>query len=336
MSRIPRVVPPLAVLLLVAWGCGGDDGPPPAQAGHDAPPPAQLSSDPDLPPGAEARSLLGEPLFPPALPADLRESREADLAAAEAELAVTPDDPDAWIWVGRHQAYLARYRSAIATFSQGLERFPEDPALFRHRGHRWITVREFDRAIADLTRGVELAEARGRIDEVEPDGLPNPAGIPLSTLGFNLWYHLALAEYLRGDFEAAREGWEATLAVSGNPDLQVAARYWLHLTLRQLGDHEGAQAVVEEVEPELELLENHAYQDLILHFRDLREREAILPEEGEGLGTVTILYGLGARQLLDGDEEGARRRFLEILSRLDQWAAFGYLAAEAEVARRGW
>ncbi len=336
MSRVSRVVSPLTVVLVAVWGCGVGDDPPSPDAGTDAPAPAQPAPDSDLPPGAEARSLLGELLFPPPLPSDLRASREADLEAAEAELAVSPEDPDAWIWVGRHQAYLGRYRAAIATFSQGLERFPEDPAFYRHRGHRWITVREFDRAIADFTRGVELAEAQGRIDEVEPDGLPNPAGIPLSTLGFNLWYHLALAEYLRGDFEAARDGWEATLAVSGNPDLQVAARYWLHLTLRQLGDHEGARAVVEEVGPELELLENHAYHDLILHFRDLRGREAVLPEEGEGLGTVTVLYGLGAHQLLDGDEDGARRRFLEILSRLDQWAAFGYLAAEAEVARRGW
>lgn len=321
----------LVVLLLLA-GCGGDGGPPVSQSPSED----GAAAPADLPDGAEARSLLGEAFFPPPLPADLQESRERDLEAAEAERAAAPDDPDTWIWVGRRQAYLGRYRAAIQTFSEGLERFPDDPALLRHRGHRWITVREFDRAVADLSLGADRAREAGRLNEVEPDGLPNPAGIPLSTLGFNLYYHLALAEYLQGDFEAARQGWESTLEVSGNPDLQVAGRYWLHLTHRQLGEEEAARAAVEEVTPDLELLENHAYHDLILHYRGMRGREEVLPEEGEGLGTVTVLYGLGARALLDGDEEEARHRFHEILSRPDQWAAFGYLAAEAEVARRGW
>ena len=327
------VIPGLLAAVVLS-GCGEQESrEPPAP---DAPTPVEDGTPSDLPPGAQARSLLGEPLFPPPLPADLQDSREADLEAAEAVRAAAMDDPETWIWVGRRQAYLGRYREAIQTFTQGLERFPDDPALLRHRGHRWITLREFDRAVEDLTLGVELARAQGRLDEVEPDGLPNPAGIPLTTLGFNLWYHLALSEYLKGDFEAARRGWESTLEVSGNPDLQVAGRYWLHLTLRQLGDSVAAAEVVAEVTPDMELLENQSYHDLILHFRGIRSREEALPEEGEGLGTVTVLYGIGAHALLRGEEEEARHRFLEILSRLDQWPAFGYLAAEAEVARRGW
>jgi tetratricopeptide (TPR) repeat protein len=327
-----RHAAPCVACILVLAACRGDGLPP--ESG--ALPGTQARAPSELPAGAEARSLLGEVFFPPPLPADLQESRERDLEVAEAERAAAPDDPDTWIWVGRRQAYLGRYRDAIQTFSEGLERFPDDPALLRHRGHRWITVREFDRAVADLSRGVERAREEGRLDEVEPDGLPNPAGIALTTLGFNLWYHLALAEYLQGDFDAARVGWESTLEVSGNPDLQVAGRYWLHLTLRQLGEDTLARATVEEVTPGLELLENHAYHDLILHYRGMRSREEVLPEEGEGLGTVTVLYGLGAGALLEGDEDEARNRFHQVLSRPDQWAAFGYLAAEAEVARRGW
>jgi tetratricopeptide (TPR) repeat protein len=321
----------LIVCLGLMSGCGGDGEAPPPQP--EALPTSGSVVLPDLPEGAQARSLLGGVFSPPSLPVELRESRERDLEAAQSDRAAAPDDPESWIWVGRRQAYLGHYRDAIQTFSEGLERFPDDPALLRHRGHRWITVREFDRAVADLTRGVEMARDGGRLAEVEPDGLPNPAGIPLTTLGFNLWYHLALAEYLRGDFPAARAGWESTLELSGNPDLQVAGRYWLHLTLRQLGEEALARAVLEEVTPELELLENHVYRDLILYFRGIRSREEVLPEEGEGLGSVTVLYGLGAASLLDGDEEEARGRFLQILRREDQWAAFGYLAAEAEVAR---
>ena len=59
-------------------------------------------------------------------------------------------------------------------------------------------------AIADLRRASQLVA--GKPDEVEPDGAPNKAGIPRSTLQSNIWYHLGLAQYLRGDF---RRRWPA-------------------------------------------------------------------------------------------------------------------------------
>lgn len=328
----------LALGLLAPSGCGApaDEAP----EGAEVEVVADDSLAPGIPPGVEAEpepeatSLLGESLYPPPLPPEVREEREADLRAARAALEEAPGDPEALIWVGRRQAYLGRYRDAIATFTEGIERFPADPRFLRHRGHRWITVREFERAIEDLTAAE--APARGRLDEIEPDGMPNPAGIPLSTLGFNIRYHRALARYLSGDFGAAREDWEATVDVSGNPDLRVASLYWLHLTLRRLGDEEAAEAAILEVTPATEVIENGTYRDLILYFRGMAERTDVLPDGDEGLGTVTALYGVGARALLDGDEAEARGIFQQILERPDQWAAFGYVAAEAEVARHGW
>ncbi len=78
--------------------------------------------------------------------------------------------------------------------------------MYRHRGHRYITLREFDKAIADFNKAVELIE--GTDDIVEPDGAPNAAGIPTSTLHTNIWYHLGLAHYLKGDFAAALLAYE--------------------------------------------------------------------------------------------------------------------------------
>ena len=60
--------------------------------------------------------------------------------------------------------------------------------MYRHRGHRYITVAQFDRAIADFEKAVALI--KGTPDEIEPDGAPNPTGKPRSTLHFNIWYHL--------------------------------------------------------------------------------------------------------------------------------------------------
>lgn len=321
----------VAVALMVSLaGCGGDSADRTPTPTTDAP---VERPDGPLPEGAQAWSFLGQALYPPPLPMEVRGAREEDLEAALRDRSDDPEDPELWIWVGRHKAYLGEYREAVATFSEGLERFPEDARFLRHRGHRWITLRELELARQDLQAATEMMEETG--GEIEPDGLPNPAGIPLTTLAFNAWYHLALAEYLAGDFEAARSSWEATLAVSGNPDLQSASRYWLHLTLRRLGEEARAAEVAAAVSADEELLENHTYRDLLLHFRGDLLAEAVLPADGEGLASVTALYGLGIHALLEGDEIEAFRRFQEILDRPDQWPAFGYVAAEVEMARRG-
>jgi tetratricopeptide (TPR) repeat protein len=320
-----------AALGVALWGCRGDDA---TERESTSPEPAALERpDAPLPEGAQAWSFLGQALYPPPLPMEVRGVREENLEAALRDRSGNPEDPELWIWVGRHEAYLGEYREAVATFSAGAERFPEDARFLRHRGHRWITLRELDLARRDLRAATELMGEAGQ--EIEPDGLPNPAGIPLTTLAFNAWYHLALAEYLAGSFDRALPAWEATLAVSDNPDLQAASRYWLHLTLRRLGEDGRAAEVAAAVSADDELLENHTYRDLLLHFRGDLPAEAVLPSDGEGLASVTALYGLGIHALLQGDETEAFRRFQEILDRPDQWPAFGYVAAEVEMARRG-
>ena len=115
-------------------------------------------------PSTEATSLLGKPLISPPAPDSVRARLEADLTAARAALERAPDDPDARIWVGRRLAYLGRYRDAIAVFTEGIERFPKDARFLRHRGHRYITVREFDKAIADLERADGLVAGSARSD----------------------------------------------------------------------------------------------------------------------------------------------------------------------------
>ena len=119
----------------------------------------------------EATSLLGRPLFAPELSADVRKKAEAELAQAETVHRQTPDDADAIIWLGRRIAYLGRYRDAITVFTQGIQRHRGDPRMYRHRGHRYITVRELDRAIVDLTKAAQLVSDKP--DQIEPDGQPN-------------------------------------------------------------------------------------------------------------------------------------------------------------------
>jgi tetratricopeptide (TPR) repeat protein len=314
-----------ATLYLVGCGGGEPDPPPPPEAG------AALGAP--LPAGAQARSLLGDPLYPPVLSDEVRAVYEARLDTARRAFERSPDDADSIIWLGRRLAYLGQYREAIATYTRGLELHPDDARLYRHRGHRHLTVRELDRAIEDFLRAVELT--RGQEDQVEPDGLPNALGIPTSTLQFNIWYHLGLAHYLEGEFEQALLAWNECLAVSRHPDSVVATSYWLNNTLRRLGLEARADSLLAELPPADEVIESGSYLDVLRLHRGERTAEELLGPTGADatLASTTTGYGVGLWHYVNGRREAAFELWEAILTNQDQWPAFGYLAAEAEVAR---
>lgn len=283
--------------------------------------------------GTEARSLLGEPLVAPELPPEVLAAREADLAVAAEAHEAHPDDADAIIWLGRRIAYLGRYRDAIDVFTEGIGKHPDDARMYRHRGHRYITTRQFARAIADLEHAAELIA--GSPDTVEPDGQPNAAGIPTSTLHSNIWYHLGLAYYLTEDYENALRAYEACQTASTNNDMRIATTYWHVMTLHRLGLDEEAHEMLDTVTPDLELLENHTYHELLLLYRGGMSEDEVMNTGGDAdvaLSNATVGYGVGFWHEMNGRPEEALavwRRTLEGSS----WAGFGFIAAEAEVAR---
>lgn len=275
-------------------------------------------------------SLLGEALPPVVLPEDTRIDFEGKLAAAQADFDADPNSLEATIWLGRRLAYLGRYGEAIDVYSRGLDGHPEEPRLHRHRGHRYITTRRLDLAVADFEKAAALIE--GSPDQVEPDGLPNAAGIPTSTLHSNIWYHLGLAYYLQGNFEKALEAYEESLVVSKNPDMLVATTHWLYMTLRRLGLEERAQDVLAPISIDMEVIENHEYLQLLLMYLGEIPAGEIWPSSGDGVSSAASGYGVGNWHLVDGRTADAEAVFRQILQG-EQWAAFGYIAAEAELAR---
>jgi len=286
-------------------------------------------------PPVETTSFLGEPLRRTALPAEfLREEQEGLLREACAAVEASPDDVDAWIWRGRRTAYLGRHREAVAIYTEAIARFPGEPRLLRHRGHRYITLRDLPRAIGDL----ELAAAliADRPDEIEPDGLPNAVGIPTSTLHTNVHYHLGLARYLSRDFAGARRALLDGLEVAVAPDMRSALGYWLVLSSWRLGPDEETEArlFLSTVDPDWTILENEEYHALLCAFARGRGPRALLERAREVGGTsfATIGYGVGEWiRRGGGSPDEAHALWREVIAGTN-WAAFGHIAAEAALA----
>jgi tetratricopeptide (TPR) repeat protein len=316
ISRSPRLARGSAALVAIVVLASCASAPRPAPA---------------LPDGAEAISLLGDTLRPAPLPPETRARFERQLADARASAAADPGSADAAIWVGRRTAYLGRYNEAIGIFSDAIARHPGDARLYRHRGHRYITTRRFAEAERDLARAAALTE--GRPDEIEPDGLPNARNIPTSTLQSNIWYHLGLARYAQGDFTGALDAYRRCMAVSNNPDMMVATTYWLYLTLRRFDRHDEARAALAPVRRDLEIIENDSYHRLLLVFRGELPADSVRGSSGDAaLDDATTGYGLGAWHLVEGRRAEAESLFRRVVAN-GNWPSFGYVAAEAELAR---
>lgn len=266
---------------------------------------------------------------PPPVSAEAKLDMEAKLKEAEAHYAANPNSADAMIWVGRRLAYLGRFTDSIYTYTKGIERFPADARFYRHRGHRRITLREFNGAIIDLKKAAQLI--KGKPDEIEPDGQPNARNIPTSTLQFNIWYHLGLAYYLTGQNQKALDAYRECLKVSQTPDRLVSTTHWLYMTLRRLKRDGEAAKALEPITEGMDVIENTGYYHLLLMYKGILPVERLLDEaKGDSAASHSVLYGVGNWHEYNGRRELALPIFRKIVSST-QWTSFGYIAAEADL-----
>jgi len=294
-----------------------------AACAEPAPPPAEQAAE--AAPRPEATSLLGEPLF-------AREDSLGEIAPADSALAAAPDDVELLIAAARARRNSWHYRDEIALYTRVLELAPEDWRPYRFRGHRYVSVREFDNAIRDLERARALAP-----------------------LNWDVAYHLGLAYYVSGRFAEAADEYlrcvgladdaaakaadsEAFRSCSRNgsdPESRVAMTEWAARALVRAGRTEEAEALAAAVAADLEVEENLSYYHDLLYAKGLKTADELVnlaPDAPYRLETVG--YGVATRLLAAGDTT----RAVEILRRIAAdpwWPGFGRIAAEADLTHGG-
>src|SRR2546429_5047951 len=143
------------------------------------------------------------------------------IARAESALAADPRSVERIIQLGVAQSGVRQYREAIQTFTRGLTVAPNDAMLYRWRGHRYLSVREFDRALADLTRARRL-----------------------DSTNYGIWYHLGIVRYARGDFAAAADAFARAQRRPPDAAELAGATDWLWMALSRAGRAGGGPGVV--------------------------------------------------------------------------------------------
>lgn len=248
--------------------------------------------------------------------------------AAKGDLETNPNDVDKIIWYGRRTAYLGKYKDAIAIYSKGISKFPNEARLYRHRGHRYISLRKFDEAIADLENASQLIQ--GKENEVEPDGMPNALNIPVSTLHGNIWYHLGLAYYLKHDYQKAYDAYMKCRESGKLPDNIVSSTHWLYMIQRRLGNKQLAKQMLKPISAEMNVIENQSYHELCKLYKNLIPVDSLVQTKTGSPSSDAVLYGLASWHFYN-DEKEMSKEIMENLIESSAWSSFGYIAAESDL-----
>jgi tetratricopeptide (TPR) repeat protein len=279
----------------------------------------------------QTTSLLGVPLYRVEPAPSARVATDERLAQARDEFAENPGSADAALWLGRQLAGAGYVREAIDVYTRAIAKFPADARFYRHRGHRFVTVRRFDKAIADLTKAAQLVA--GKPDAPEPTTADRNV-MSSETLHYGIWYHLGLAHYLKGDFKNALKAYRECLAVAkkNNDDQVVGASDWLYMTLRRLGSTGEAAKVLEGIVPGMKVKDDQTYYDRLMMYKGKTTPEDLLRAGGDAVTVATLAYGVGNWYLYNGRKNDALALFARIVGG-PNWMPFGFIAAEAELAR---
>lgn len=283
-----------------------------------------------------AYALDGSPLFVVFQSPEVHDKRVEQWEQAQAAFNEDSLDLERIIWYGRRTAYLQQYPVAIDIYSRGIEMYPKDARLYRHRGHRYISTRQFDNAISDFEQAARLIADQPLM--VEPDGLPNKLNVPLSNTQFNIYYHWALAHYLKGEFERAGELFKECLNYCNNDDLTVATVDWLYMSLMRNQQDSMASNLLQRIHPDMLIIENDSYYRRLLMYQGVVSADSLLNPNQEGdadsysLSLATQGYGVANWYYYRQQPEKAHA-LLEQVINTGNWSAFGYIAAEADLHR---
>jgi len=215
--------------------------------------------------------------------------------------------------LGAAQSAVRQYRAAIETYTQALRHWPDAAVLYRWRGHRRLTLRDFVHAREDLQIAIDLD----------------------STL-YGAWYHLGVVEFINGDFDAAAAAFRRGVALAPDAGERAGSTDWLWQSLSRVGRHAAADSLLR-ARPD-SIPAGNAYANRLRLYRGEIGPDALFTaSDTAGVQRATLAFGVGSWYAARHEPERAREWFERAFREDDGWPAFGFIAAEAQlVGRTDW
>lgn len=246
-------------------------------------------------------------------PAGVAYRSQADtgaIARAEQALAAEPNNVERIIALGIAQSGVRQFREAIQTFTRGLRMDPKNAVLYRWRGHRFLSVRDYERALNDFNQG-------NLIDSSV----------------YGIWYHLGVLRYIKGEFAAAADAFKRGLPLAPNAGERAGSYDWQWMSLMRAGKDDEARALLNSMPDSVPIAAANAYsQRLRLYQGKISPGDVFTKADTADVAVATLSYGLGNWYLLRKETKRAKEWF-ERSVQSGGWPAFGFMASEAELKR---
>ncbi len=232
------------------------------------------------------------------------------IARAQAALDADPRNVQRIIALGVAQSGARQFREAIATFTRGLEIAPNDAMLYRWRGHRYLSVREFAKAESDLTRGYQL-----------------------DSTNYGILFHLGVLRHLQGKFDAAAAMFAKAQPLAPDGGERAGSTDWLWMSLSRAGRAAEAKAMLARRPDTLPAPPGYAYVSRLRLYRgEVTPATLFTAGDTADVQIATLSYGLGNWYLMRGDSVQAKAAF-ERAVKSGGWPGFGFMVSEQELRR---
>jgi lipoprotein NlpI len=192
---------------------------------------------------------------------------------------------------------------------------PDNIELLTERGHRYVALRRFADAKADLGKAAAL-------------GSKNP----------ETYYHLGLAHLFLREYAPASEAFcDKGFPLATENDAKVNFTNWCYATSRRAGLDDKANKAIAWVGATSPSGHSEHYYNLIRFFQKAKSESEVVPASaGEDIESElkfsTIAFGVANWYMANGDTAKARAYFERIVQG-KVWGTWGYVGSEVELAR---
>lgn len=235
------------------------------------------------------------------------------VADAQKNLDADPKNVKLILALGNAQAAVWRMDDAIQTFTKGLAIDPENVPLLLNRGHRYVNTRQWDLALKDLDKAANL------VDQNSPDD-------------YEIWYHIGVANYLRGKFDDAADAWDHCRTLATTDDQRAGSTDWSYMTYRRLKRDRDAAGLLDRVSEKWKVTSSLSYFQRLLFYKGIKTEADLLGGNLQPTDVATLNYGIGNWYLGKGDKAKAHEYFQKSVAS-KAWAAWGYIGSDLELKK---